>query len=206
MRYVCASALAMSLLCGSPRSLLAQGSIDGFGALSVNKLSSFEGAPLPVDWGGRVSVELVPGIDAIGEVGRIGNVLPMAVGTLLSFAPVDVGVSAFYGEGGVRLCAAPRSAVTPYVEATAGIARLDFNIGGLGGTTGAVTRAALNLLDRTEPIAGAGGGVMLRGGPVLVDLGYRYKQVFSKGLVGTLLTGGQDLRLHQVRFGLGVRF
>jgi opacity protein-like surface antigen len=69
-----------------------------------------------------------------------------------------------------------------------------------------VTRTALSLLDSTDPIAGFGGGVMFRGGPLLIDVGYRYKQIFSDSLVGAVLSAGQDLRSHQVRFGMGVRF
>jgi hypothetical protein len=66
-----------------------------------------------------------------------------------------------------------------YAEASAGIARVSLTMGGFGPAE-AVTRAALSLLDSTDPVAGFGGGLMFR--------------------------GGQDLRSHQVRFGLGVRF
>jgi hypothetical protein len=206
MRCACAIALGLGLVVVTPHSSAAQGSIDGFGALSLNQFSSLEGSSLPFDFGGRVSVDLVPGIQAIGEFGRIGNVLPTITDLPLSFLPFDVRASAYYGEGGVRFLAAPRSAVTPYVEASAGIARVSLNVGGLGPAADVVTRAALNLLDSTEPIAGAGGGVMFRGGPLLIDVGYRYKQIFADSLVGTVLSAGQGLRSHQVRFGMGVRF
>jgi hypothetical protein len=198
----------------APRGLAAQTSIHGFGALPLNQLSSLApggssgqaDSSFPVDFGGRVAIDLVPGVQAIGEFGRIGNVLPATIAIPLSFSPYDVRVSAFYGEGGVRFLAAPRSAVSPYAEGTIGMAHLSFSIVGLGSTGGAIAQAALNLLDRRDPIAGAGGGVMFRGGPLVVDIGYRYKQIFANSLVGTLISAGQDLRSHQVRFGLGVRF
>lgn len=205
MRCAYTIVLVLAVILVTPHSSAAQGSIDGFGALSLNHFSSLDGSTLPFDFGGRLSVDLVPGIQAIGEFGRIGNVLPTMTALPLAVLPFDVRASAFYGEGGVRFLTAPRSAVTPYVEASAGIARVNLNISGFGAAD-AFTRAALNSLDSTEPIAGVGGGVMFRGGPLLIDVGYRYKQIFADRLVGTLLSAGQDLRSHQVRFGMGVRF
>jgi hypothetical protein len=206
MRSIHAIVLSVAAILLTPHSSAAQGSIDGFGALSLNQVSSLEGSSLPLDFGGRVSVDLVPAIQVVGEFGRIGNVLPTITAVPLSLLPFDVRASAFYGEGGVRFLAAPRSAVTPYVEASAGIARINLDVSSLGGTTDAVTRAALNFLESTDPIAGGGGGVMFRGGPLLIDVGYRYKKIFADSLGGTLLSAGQGLGSHQVRFGLGVRF
>jgi hypothetical protein len=198
--------VCLVLILLTPRSSSAQGSIDGFGGLSLNQFSSVDGSALPFDFGGRVSIDLVPGIQAIGEFGRMGNVLPTITDLPVSLLPFDLRASAFYGEGGVRFVAAPHSAITPYAEASAGIARVSLTMGGLGPMADAVTRTALSLLDSTDPIAGFGGGVMFRGGPLLIDVGYRYKQIFSDSLVGAVLSAGQDLRSHQVRFGMGVRF
>ena len=206
MRNAFALVLGLAVLVFTPQNSAAQGSIDGFGALSINQFSSLEGSSLPFDFGGRVSVDLIPGIQAIGEFGRLGNVLPTVTDLPVRLLPFDVRASAFYGEGGVRFLAAPGSAVSPYVEATAGIARVNLDVSGFGGAADAVTRAALNMFDSTEPIAGAGGGVMFRGGPLLIDVGYRYKQIFADTLVGSLLGVEQGLRSHQVRFGMGVRF
>jgi opacity protein-like surface antigen len=204
------SALRLAALCAaltlvSPSVLRAQGSVDGFGAFSLNNVSSFAGSSLPFDFGGRVSVDLAPPVQAVGEVGRLGNILPTVTTTVLGFLPVSVRGSAFYFEGGVRF-ASPDKAVAPYVEATAGIARLDFGVSGFGAGTDAITRGALNLLDRTDPLAGVGGGVLFRHGPLLLDLGYRYKKIFADDLVGSLLSAGQGLESHQVRVGVGVRF
>lgn len=204
MRFAFAIALAVVLVL--PRVLEAQTSLDGFGALSMNQLSSLGDSGVPVDFGGRVSFEFVPGVQAIGEFGRLGNVLPSIVALPLSFAPIDLRVSAFYGEGGLRLLAAPRSAVSPYVEGTAGVAHLRFGINGLGSTASTITRAALSLVDTRDPMLGVGGGVLMHGGPMHVDLGYRYKRILSNSLMSSILSAGQELQTHQVRFGVGVRF
>jgi hypothetical protein len=206
MRSVYVMSITLSLILLAPRGAAAQGSVDGFGAVSFGQGSVFEGSSFPVDFGGRVSFDLVPHVQAIGEFGRIANVLPSATAVPLSFLPFELRASALYGEGGVRFLAAPQSAMTPYVEASAGVARVSFNLDGLGTTTGTIADAALNYLDRTHPIAGVGGGVLFRGGPILVDVGYRYKQLFADSLVGSVLSAGQGLRSHQVRVGVGVRF
>jgi hypothetical protein len=39
---------------------------------------------------------------------------------------------------------------------------------------------ALRFLDRTEPMLGAGAGVAFTGGPVTLDLGYRYKRILPE--------------------------
>ena len=204
MRF--AFAIAFAIILALPRGSEGQTSLDGFGAVSMNQLSSFSDSSVPVDFGGRLSVDLVPGVQAIGEFGRIGNVLPEALALPLSFAPVDLRVSAFYGEGGIRLLAAPHSAVSPYVEGSAGVAHLRFRVGGLGSTADALARAALNLVDSRDPMIGGGGGVLLRAGAMHVDVGYRYKRILADSIVGNLLSIGQNLDTHQVRVGLGVRF
>lgn len=205
MKNLHAVAIAVSLITIGPPSALAQvgGSINGFGALSVNDLSS---SPSRGSFGGTLAVNLVPGVQAIGEFGRIGNVLPTLTQTLLSLTPLDVGVSALYGEGGVRLSPAPRSVVSPYVEATAGVARLDVRVAGLGSTGDLIARAALGFIPRNETIAGVGGGLRIQGGPLALDFGYRYKQILGNSVLTTVLGAGQNLHSHQVRVGVGVRF
>jgi hypothetical protein len=190
---------------GSPQKPTA-GSIDGFGGLSVNRLASFVGSSTPVDFGAHFAFNLTPNVQAVGEVGRIGNLLPPIVDLPLSFTPIDVRMPAFYGEAGVRVLGAPRSAVNPYVEGSAGFARLDFRIDGSSVLTNVATSLGLSVIDRTDPIASVGGGVLLHGGPVLVDLGYRYKQIIGNGMVESLVGAGHPLQSHQLRIGVGVRF
>ena len=86
--------------------------------------------------------------------------------------------------------AAPHSAVSPYVEGTAGVANLSF--GGIGSTTDALIRAALNLVDTREPLYGVGGGVLLQGGPLRFDLGYRYKYIQANSALSSFLSAGAE--------------
>jgi len=205
MRLAFAAALAaLSLVI--PLRADAQTSLDGFGALPMNQLSSLGDSGVPLDFGGRVGFEVVPGVQVMGEFGRLGNVMPEFIDAGLAFTRVDLRVSAFYGEGGVRLLAAPRAAVSPYVEGSAGIAHLRFGINGLGSSTDAIVRAALNLVDTSDPIVGGGGGILFHGGPLQFDLGYRYKRIVTDSVLSSILSAGQKLDSHQVRFGVGVRF
>jgi hypothetical protein len=206
MRVVIAVVLAIAGVVSVPSGVSAQTSIDGFGAVPIDHLASLNDSGFPVDFGGRVSFDVVPAVQVFGEFGRIGNVMPSLVDTALAFSRIDVTASAFYGEGGVRLLAAPRSAVSPYVEGTAGIAHLDLGARGLGSTTDALIRAALNLVDTRDPLVGAGGGVLMRAGALNIDLGYRYKRILANSALSSILSIGQQMQSHQVRFGAGVRF
>jgi hypothetical protein len=206
MRLRYAAAFAIVCLAVLPGRSYGQTSLDGFGALPINQISSLGNSGFPLDFGGRVTFDLAPGVQVMGELGRLGNVLPSFVALPLSFVPGDLKVSAFYGEGGVRFLAAPHSAVSPYVEGTAGMAHLQFGIAGLGSTGDAIARAALNLVDTRDPMIGGGGGVLLHGGPIHVDIGYRYKRILANSVLSSVLGLGQQLDTHQMRFGVGVRF
>lgn len=157
-------------------------------------------------FGGNVAVPLTSSIQIIAEGGRLADLKPELLDTLLDFTPVNLQVSAWYGEAGVRFLVPSHSAVTPYVEATAGFARMQTGFDGLGGTTGAVIESALGFLDRTEPLLGVGGGVIVQGGPIVLDFGYRYKKIMADGPVQSLLNGGNAFDVSQARIGVGVRF
>ena len=206
MRFILPAVFAAMTIVIAPARSFAQTSLSGFGALPVDHLSSLRDSGVPLDFGGGVSFEVVRGVQVFGEFGRIGNVTPAFVDTGLAFSRIDVTASAFYGEGGVRLLAGSRSAVRPYVEGTAGVAHLRFGARGLGSTTDALIRAALNLVDTRDPIFGAGGGVLMQAGPLQVDLGYRYKKIVANSVLANIIGVGQDMQAHQVRFGAGVRF
>jgi len=65
----------------------------------------------------------------------------------------------------------------------------------------------LRFLDRTEPMLGVGAGVAFTGGPVTLDLGYRYKRILaSDSSLPSLLVAGDDIDVSQVRIGIGFRF
>jgi opacity protein-like surface antigen len=177
--------------------------IQGFGGMTVGT-STFGSAASPT-FGGRVGVGLTDHIQLVGEAGRLADI-SSPLFDLAEFVDVGVRVSAFYGEGGVRFIASPHAAVRPYAEATAGFARMNAGISGLAGTTGAIVNTALNVLNRTQPMLGVGAGVVLQGGPLSVDLGYRYKQISSGNAITAALNAGQPFKVNQVRVGVGFRF
>jgi len=205
MRFACAVAVAVLSL-AAPVRTYAQTSLDAFGALPTDQLSSFGDSGVPFDFGGRVGLEVLPGVHVTGEFGRLSNVMPDLIATGLGFTGNNLKASAFYGEGGVRLLASPRSAVSPYVEGSAGVAHLQFGVNGLGSATDAIVRAALSFVDTSDPIVGGGGGVLLHGGPLQIDLGYRYKRILTGSTLSSILSAGDRLDVHQLRFGVGVRF
>ena len=132
--------VTLTLVCALPVSARAQGpksEVQGFGGLTVG--TSTFGSAVSSTFGGRVGVGLTPNIQVIGEAGRLADI-KSPLFDLLDFTDIGVRVSAFYGEGGVRFIASPHSAVRPYGEATAGFARLNAGISGLGGPADAGCR------------------------------------------------------------------
>ena len=173
--------------------------ISGFGGLTFGDVAESS------TFGGSVAVPLTDNLQIIAEGGRMTNVLPSLVDTVVDLAPVDVGVSAWYGEAGVRFIGSSHQTIRPYAEATAGYARLSAGVSGIGSTAGAITNVALNFLNRTDPMLGVGGGFVVQGGPLLLDLGYRYKKILAGQSIQGALTGG-DFSVNQFRIGVGVRF
>jgi len=197
------SVLPLLLVLLAPGSVLAQertGSLVGFGGLSLNQISASR-----ADFGASVSKGLTSNILVTGEFGRVGDMLPSMTAGVIALTPIDLRMSAYYGEGGLRLLAA-HGGISPYVEASAGFARLSPQVSGLGGRWDAVANGALNLFSTTEPLLGVGGGVLLQGGRVVADVGYRYKQVVAPNSLAGLLSMGSNLAVHQFRVGIGVRF
>lgn len=206
MRRILSSLSAAVLLCGVPAAAFAQdarSSVQGFGGLTFGT-SAIVGTSTSSTFGGRVTTALTPNIEAIGEAGRMSDIKPPLL-DLLDFTPLDLHVRAWYGEGGVRFIASPHSAVRPYAEATAGFARLSTDLGGITGRTGAIIDTGLAFLNRTEPLLGVGGGVVFQGGPMSLDVGYRYKKIMANG-VSAALNAGNAYEVNQVRVGLGFRF
>jgi opacity protein-like surface antigen len=177
--------------------------VQGFGGLTFGT-SNF-GTAASSTFGGRVLVGVSDNMQIIGEAGRLADI-KSPLFDLLDFTDVGVRVSAFYGEGGVRFIAAPHSAVRPYAEATAGFAKLSADLSGIGGTTGALINTGLNFINTTQPMLGVGGGVLLQGGPVALDLGYRYKKISAGNTLTSALNAGNAYQVNQVRVGLGFRF
>jgi opacity protein-like surface antigen len=198
---------ATLIVCAVPAAARAQDgntSVQGFGGLTFGTSSVLGGTSTASTFGGSIAAGLTPNIQIVGEVGRLSDIKPPLL-DLLDFTPFDLRVSAWYGEAGVRFIASPHSAVRPYAEATAGMARLSTGLSGFGGRTDAVLDAGLSFLNRTEPLLGVGGGVVLQGGPVALDVGYRYKKIMATG-VASALNARNDYQVNQVRIGLGFRF
>ena len=198
--------VAMVVVCALPAAAHAQStnrSIQGFGGMTFST-SSILGTSTAPAFGGTLIAGLTPNIQAIGEVGRLSDIKPPLF-DLLDFTPVGLRVSAWYGEGGVRFIASPHSAVRPYGEATAGFARLSTGLSGFSGRTDAILDTSLAFLNRTEPMLGAGGGLVFQGGPFVLDVGYRYKKIMSSG-VASAINGGSPYHVNDVRIGLGISF
>jgi outer membrane protein with beta-barrel domain len=200
--FIVAAAVAA---CACPSLASAQSAnaeVQGFGGFTFG--SSTFGSTTAPTFGGRVAIDLMPNMQVIGEGGRMSDI-KSPLFELLDFTPVGLRLSAWYGEAGVRLMTS-HSAVRPYVETTAGIARLTPRLSGIGGRADAIVDAGLAFLNRTEPMLGAGGGVLVQGGPVTLDVGYRYKKILAGGTVASALNAGSAYNVNQVRVGLGVRF
>jgi opacity protein-like surface antigen len=199
--------IALAALLSVPAAARAQsgnGEVQGFGGLTVGT-STFGSAVSP-GFGGRVGIGLTDHLQIVGEGGRLANI-ESPLFDVLDFTDIGVHVNAFYGEGGVRvLGASPRSAVRPYGEATAGFAKLNAGISGLDGGGGAIVDTALSLINTTRPMLGVGAGVLIQGGPVSIDVGYRYKKISAGNAIISALNAGKDYQINQVRVGIGFRF
>lgn len=203
MRKANLLAIVVSLL-GVPSVASAQqAQVQGFGGMTVG--TSTFGSALSPAFGGNVAVDLTPNLQVVGEGGRLADI-SSPLFDLLDFTNFGVHVSAWYGEGGVRVIGSPRQAVRPYGEATIGFAQLHAGVSGLSGTSDAIVDTALNLINSTRPMLGVGTGVQFGGGPVSLDLGYRYKQISPGNTVASLLNANQPYRVNQVRVGLVIRF
>ena len=199
--------LSAALLYAWPATTLAQGgnlSVQGFGGLTFGTSLILGGASTAPTLGGSVAAGLTPNIQILGEAGRMSDIRPPLF-DLLDFTPVNLRVSAWYGEGGVRFIGSPQSAVRPYAEATAGFARLSTGLSGFGGGTDSVVNAGLAFLNRTEPMLGVGGGVQLGRGPIALDVGYRYRRIMASD-VASALNAGDAYRVNEARIGLAFRF
>ena len=202
MRNALTSVLAIALSLGVAQATEAQtkGTAQGFGGFSVNQAMD----PLP-SLGGTVTVALTEHVHVVGEVGRLGNVAPSVVSSLLEVPGVHV--SALYGEAGLRALAGGSSSVfRPYVEGTVGMSRLDVSSTLVPSWGNALINAGTSFLDRNSPTVGVGGGMILQARPVVFDAGYRYKHLLDTNKLSTVFGLGQTLSSNDVRVGVGFRF
>ena len=199
MRRLAAPAAIAFALCVPAAAAAQNAQFGGFGGVTFGDVTN------STTFGAGIAVPLSDNLQIIGEGGRMTNLTPSLLDPLFDLSPVDVHVSAWYGEGGLRFIGPSHRAVRPYAEATAGFARLSAGVDGIGSTADAIVDAALGFVGKTEPLLGVGGGVIVQGGPLFVDVGYRYKKILAGESIQAALTGG-DLSVNQVRVGVGVRF
>jgi len=189
-------AAARSASAQQPRS-----AVQGFGGLQVGTFGTTEAT-----FGAAVTGTLTPNVQIVGEGGRMSNILPPLTDSLFGFSPVGFSMSAWYMQGGLRFTTAGSSGVRPYGETSFGFARMHASVGDLGNPiANAAAEFGLPFLDRTDPMATAGGGVTFEHGGFIADLGYRYRRIFSSDWVNTLGIGS-TLHTNEVRVGVGLRF
>lgn len=191
--------LAVALFVASTASAQERSQLGAFGGFTFGNTTA------ATTFGGNLRAPLAGGMEIVGEVGRMEDVMPSTLGTLIDFTPTDVRLSAWYGEAGVRFVAPTHRAVRPYAEATAGFARMHTGFSGAGRVDPFVG-TALRFLDRTDPLVGAGVGITVGGGPLILDLGYRYKRILASDSLASLLVAGDNVDVSQLRIGVGVRF
>ena len=199
LHLTAAAACGVLLLAGHAQAQTRGGQIQGFGGTTFGTTAT---APT---FGAAVALPVGDHMQLVGEAGRLSDITASLLDNALDLTPFDIGLSAWYAEGGLRVIGSRHSTVRPYVEATAGVARLNPTVG-LDGWLGALTNSGLAFLSRTEPIVGGGGGVLVQGGPVALDVGYRYKKIFAGSGIASAFALGQDFDVHQARIGIGVRF
>ena len=167
MRRIVFVAMSSRILCRrSPRLAGARTLRPGFWRIETGERGSTDLAV-----GGLVAGSLTPNIQVVGEAGRISNVLPSTVDTLLVFSPIGVGC--LLDARRVRFTSAT-SGIRPYAETSAGFARLHTEVAGFG---------SRNASWRTPPcgscIGLSDGSRRRRGtfesGRFVADVGYRYR-------------------------------
>jgi opacity protein-like surface antigen len=173
--------------------------VGGFGGMTLRDFSN------STTFGGNVAVPLTRNIQVIGEAGQISDVMSSTISTLLDFTPVELRLSATYGEGGIRLLGGRESNVRPYAQATAGFARLHLRYPDPDSRQDVILNTGLQFLDRTQPMLGLGAGVIVQAGPAVVDVGYRYQKIRTGNAIQSALAGG-DIGVNQLRVGVGFRF
>jgi hypothetical protein len=203
--FIAAGVLVVCSVAATARAQTTNRAIQGFGGntFSTSSTTFVGGTSTAPTFGGTVVAGLLPNMQVVGEFGRMSDIKPPLF-DLLDFTPVGLHVTAWYGEGGVRWIASPHASIRPYGEATAGWARLNTDLSGLGGRTYEAIEEGLGFLNRTDPLLGVGGGVVFQSGPLSLDVGYRYKKILASGVAGAL--NGGDYHVNDVRVGVGFSF
>jgi len=120
--------VAMALALSLPAASYAQNSQrQGFGGLTFGDVTNSS------TFGGGIAVPLSDNLQIIGEAGRMSNVAPSLLYSVLEdFTPLDVGVSAWYGEGGVRVIGSSSRAIRPVRRSDRGFRAAEERLRGAG--------------------------------------------------------------------------
>lgn len=157
-------------------------------------------------FGGRVGVPVANGLFAIGEVGRIQNVLPASIeaelGVVARLIELQTGVAAslearvpvLYGMGGLRWTRRA-GRLAPFAEGGVGVARLTLDVDAIAQGTDISEELKRDLADEgietTKPLVAVGAGVNV---PVAAawsfDLGYRFTRIFTDTAITVHATYG----------------
>ena len=195
------TAFSLLLVMASPALAQSAGFVRGFGGVSF---FTEPGALV----GATVGIRITDALAAIGDVGRMTNILPRSIQRDVDLiaqeigdffgAPVtiDLEAPALYTFGGLRFSHALSSGLRVFAEGGAGIARGTSDITARVGSTD-VSPQVTDLLQlkesATEPLLALGGGLwMALSDHLSADVGYRYFRIFTDDPridTGTLVAG-----------------
>jgi len=145
-------------------------------------------------FGAGLGVRLGPHLEAIGEVGRLTNILPRRIQRELdqaarlmqpTYGPlsIDASAPAVYTFGGLRTTWTANTRVAFFVDGGGGVAHGTSAIEARAGSTdvSSSVRAALRIKhSETRGLVTVGGGVVVPlTGRLGLDLGYRYMRIFT---------------------------
>lgn len=198
-KAIAVTAVAVGML-GVARPVSAQGLIQAVGgATKTASQNPFFAGSI----GGKAGI-----VEIDGEFGKMMNIVPKGlVDTTLTLSggEVKAELPAWYGMGQMRFIASG-SPVQPFLTVGAGLARLhpqftatdpDVNVRLVFGEDG----------DTTKFLLGAGGGLRVEAGKLLIDGGYRYMRVFQKYRSDTNFNNDDVLvNVHMFYAALGFRF
>ena len=198
MRHHFGVTILSIVLLSTPSVLHAQArsQVQGFGGFTFGDTAAAS------TFGGNIGFELTDNILIVGEAGRLSDVKPSLLIRFSISRP-----STCESPPGVRRGWRQVQRVRlRHPAVRGGHCRLCATAHRLQRHSGDVIDGALGFLDRTEPLLGVGGGVIVQGGPLVLDLGYRYKKILADNSFQSLLNSGDDFDVSQVRVGVGVRF
>ena len=183
------TAFSLVLLTVSPAMAQSAGFVRGFGG------ASFFTEPGAL-FGATVGIRITDSLTAIGDVGRMTNILPRSIQRDVDLvaqeignffgAPVTIDLEApgLYTFGGLRISHPVSSSVRVFAEGGGGVARGTSDITAQVGSTD-VSQQVSDLLHLkesvTEPLLALGGGLWFALTESLsADVGYRYFRIFTE--------------------------